>query len=95
MRETWVSFVRIGGCPMLRRRADIVLNNICVHTIAETLLGSFPDYRHTSLDDDTPITDQDIQDHLENMLKSATFNAHMEMGYCERLMVEGKPYRRT
>ena len=58
------------------------MNNICVHTIAETLLGSFPDYRQTSLDDDTQTTDQDIQDRLENMLadKNGAFSKHLRYG---------------
>lgn len=46
--------------------AEVIVKNACIHTIAETLLGSFPNYRST-IPADARTTAQDIQSALDEL----------------------------
>jgi hypothetical protein len=79
--DNYVSFdLQVDG-------AEVVVKNACIHTIAETLLGSFPNYRST-IPADARTTAQDIQSTLDELSERGI---NVELGHFERLMVEGKP----
>ena len=79
--DNYVSFdLQVDG-------AEVVVKNARIHTIAETLLGSFPNYRST-IPADARTTAQDIQSTLENFSKRGI---NVELGHFERSMMEGKP----
>jgi len=75
--DNYVSFdLQVDG-------AEVVVKNACIHTIAETLLGSFPNYPA-----DARTTAQDIQSTLDNLSERGI---NVELGCFERLIVEGNP----
>jgi hypothetical protein len=81
--DNYVSFdLRVDG-------AEILVTNACIHTIAETLLGTCPDYRCT-IPKNNRTTAQDIQSIIDNIAEGG-IDANVELGRFERLMMEGKP----
>ena len=69
--------------------AEILVTNACIHTIAETLLGTYPDYRRT-IPKNNRTTAQDIQSIID-IISEGGVDANVELGRFERLMIEEKP----
>jgi hypothetical protein len=82
--DNYVSFnVHVQG-------EELILENAYLHTIADTLLGSYPDHRRT-MPALTRTTAQDIEDMIDKMTKSCDFDVAAELGRYENLMIQGKP----
>lgn len=65
---------------------DIVVKHIRIHTIAETLLGVFPDFRHAKTPDNRT-TKSVIQNILEKCRGSSQYGgANIELARCENLL---------
>jgi len=64
----------------------IVVKHIRIHTIAETLLGEFPDFRHAKMPDNRT-TKSVIQNILEKCRGGSQYRgANIELAHCENLL---------
>jgi hypothetical protein len=65
------------------------VENAYLHAIAETLLGSYPDYRITK-PADNQTTVQDIETIIAKIRQISDIDVDTELYKCERLIMEGK-----